>query len=435
MTAPLSILNLAIGLSGLILCLLGLLQALVGSTKADRGTVRYFLLSYTVLFFFAGANLAGQLMRGHPGTGYRIALYFSNYIEFLSPSLQTYIVTAYLLSLIDPKEDRVVMRSLFLALILGQVILLTVSQFTGLFYVIDETNVYHRSDAYALSYLLPVAMFGTDAYLLLCDRKRLTKKETLAFTLYLIIPALSMVVQLFIYGIYFIVFAAILSALIMYIFLLSDRTERYYRQVEENASLQMEIMLSQIRPHFIFNTLGAIRRLCRNDPEAREAIGKFSTYLRGNMDSLALREPVAFTSELEHTKAYLELEQLRFGDELTVVYDLETTGFLLPTLTLQPLVENAVVHGIRAKASGAGTVTVATRETAEAFEISVSDDGPGFDPDRKPEDGRNHIGLDNVRRRLEQLCSGELRIESGPGKGCQVTMILPKEREYAGIHH
>ena len=221
----------------------------------------------------------------------------------------------------------------------------------------------------------------------------------------------------------------------MYIFLLSDRTERYYRQVEENASLQMEIMLSQIRPHFIFNTLGAIRRLCRNDPEAREAIGKFSTYLRGNMDSLALREPVAFTSELEHTKAYLELEQLRFGDELTVVYDLETTGFLLPTLTLQPLVENAVVHGIRAKASGAGTVTVATRETAEAFEISVSDDGPGFDPDRKPEDGRNHIGLENVRRRLEQLCSGELRIESGPGKGCRVTMILPKEREYAGIHH
>ena len=212
----------------------------------------------------------------------------------------------------------------------------------------------------------------------------------------------------------------------MFVVMVSDQTEQYYRQVEENANLQAEIILSQIRPHFIFNTLGAIHRLCRDDPEAREAIGRFATYLRGNMDSLSLREPVPFTRELEHTKAYLDLELLRFGDELTVVYDLDCTDFLLPTLTLQPLVENAVVHGVREKESGAGTVTVSTRELPDRFEISVTDDGPGFDPDEKPGDNRSHIGLENVRSRLKSLCGGELRIASRPGHGSKVTIVLPK---------
>ena len=434
MSEPLGILNLAIGLSGLMLCLLGILQGLAG-TRADKRTVRYFILSYSTLFIFAGANLAGQLMRGHPGSGFRIALYLSNFFEFLAPALLTYIETSYLLSIIDPQEDRVVMRSLFLALTVGQTILLIVSQFTGFIYVIDENNVYHRSGAYALAYVLPLVMIGTDAYLLLCDRKNLTKKETVAFTLYLVIPVVSMIIQVFVYGVYFIVFAAIIAALVKFIFIISDQTERYYRQVEENYNLQTEIMLSQIRPHFIFNTLGAIRRLCRSDSEAREAIGKFALYLRGNMDSLSLREPVAFTTELEHTKAYLDLEQLRFGDELTVVYDLETTGFLLPTLTLQPLVENAVRHGVRAKVSGTGTVTIATRETPDCYEISVSDDGPGFDPEAKPDDGRSHIGLENVRERVRRLCGGELRIESVPEQGSRVTILLPKERDHADIRH
>ncbi len=267
MTAPLSILNLAIGLSGLILCFLGILQVLVG--KADRNTARYFLLSYSALFFFAGANLAGQLMRGHPGMGYRIALYFSNFIEFLSPVLLVYIVTSHLLSIVDPKKDRVVMRALFLSLTIGQAILLIVSPFTGLFYIIDESNVYHRSGAY----VLPMVMIATDTYLLICDHGRLTKRESIAFSLYLAIPSISMVVQVFIYGIFFIVFATVIAALIMFVVMVSDQTERYYRQVEENANLQVEITLSQIRPHFIFNTLGAIRRLCRDDPEAGRPSG------------------------------------------------------------------------------------------------------------------------------------------------------------------
>ena len=100
MTSSFVILNLAIGLSGLVLCLLGILQVLAGS-RTDRATARYFLLSYSALFLFAGANLAGQLMKGHPGVGFRVALYFSNFFEFLSPVLLVYIVTSHLLSIVD----------------------------------------------------------------------------------------------------------------------------------------------------------------------------------------------------------------------------------------------------------------------------------------------------------------------------------------------
>ena len=425
MTAQLENLNLAIELSGMVLCLLGVLLVRIG-TMADKPTEKYFLLSYLALFLFAGANLAGQLMRGHPGAGYRTALYVSNFIEFLSPVLLVYIVTLYLLSLLDPERERLTERTLLFALVLGHGILLVISQFTGLYYVIDEANVYHRSEAYALSYLLPLVMMVIDIRLLFLEGKRLSEKETLAFSLYFAIPIAAMFLQLFIYGFSFIVFSCVIAAFVMFVFVLSDQTERYARQVEKNASLQVEIMLSQIQPHFLFNTLGAIQRLCRNDPEAGEAISRFSAYLRGNMDSLSYREPIAFTTELEHTKAYLELEQLRFGDDLTVVYDLEAMEFLIPTLTLQPLVENAVFHGVRAKESGRGVVTVATRELADRIEISVSDDGPGFDPEEKPRDGRSHIGLENVRERLKRLSGGELRIDSAPGRGSTVTIVLPK---------
>ncbi len=429
-----SILNLAIGLSGLMLCLMGFLQVRIG-TRTDKTTERYFLQIYLILFCFTGANLAGQLMRGHPGIGYRAALYISNFVEFLAPMILVYTATVYLLSRVDPEREKSSLRTLLLALLLGHGILLVVSQFTGLYYVIDEGNVYHRSEAYALSYLIPLVMMGTDVHLLYEGSARLSEKETLAFSLYFAIPIAAMMLQLFIYGISVIVFSSVIAAFVMFIFVVSDQTERYARQVEENAALQVEIMLSQIRPHFLFNTLGAIRRLCRSDPEAREAVGWFSTYLRGNMDSLAHREPVAFSVELDHTKAYLDLEKLRFGDELTVVYDLETTEFLIPTLTLQPLVENAVVHGVRAKESGTGTVTVATREKDDRFEISVSDDGPGFEPGRKPEDGRSHIGLENVRERVRRLSGGELLIDSAPGRGSRVTIVLPKERDHADIRH
>jgi len=196
------------------------------------------------------------------------------------------------------------------------------------------------------------------------------------------------------------------------------------------AGQRIQLSLSQIKPHFLYNAMGAIEALCDSDPrKARQAMARFSEYLRGNIDAIDRMNVIPFDRELEHTRLYLEIEQLRFGSALNVRYDIRCTGFSLPALTLEPLVENAVRHGIRKNARGIGTVTVATRETGERYEIVVTDDGPGFDPSGLPDDGRNRVGIRNVRERLQSVCGGRLQIVSAPGKGTTATIIIPKTRQ------
>ena len=109
-------------------------------------------------------------------------------------------------------------------------------------------------------------------------------------------------------------------------------------------------MVSQIRPHFMYNALSSIAALCKLDPDtAYDATITFSDYLRGNMDSLKQTAPIPFEKELEHLKKYLHIEKMRFGNKLNIVYDICATDFEIPQLTVQPLAENAVKHGISKK--------------------------------------------------------------------------------------
>ena len=162
---------------------------------------------------------------------------------------------------------------------------------------------------------------------------------------------------------------------------------------------------------------------------AAKTTAKFSRYLQGNMSALQDEGLIPFSKELEHTRIYLDIEKVRYEDELQVEYDVRCLDFAVPALTLQPIVENAVRHGVRGK-EGPGTVTLATREYPDRFEITVKDDGPGFDPLNPPpqNDGREHIGVSNVRRRLAQMCGGSLRIQSRIGEGTLVTIELPKNQ-------
>lgn len=195
---------------------------------------------------------------------------------------------------------------------------------------------------------------------------------------------------------------------------------------EQREWQRAQLMLSQIKPHFLYNSLTVIRELIHSNPRAAErAVDEFSEFLRHNMRSIEAEQPILLRQELEHVKSYLALQQLRFGDELRVVYDIGCEDMMLPTLTLQPIVENAVSHGIRGSESGDGTVTIRTREYEDRFEIAVIDDGRGFDPSILEEDNA-HVGLKNVRDRLRRLCNGRLEIRSMPGQGTTVTITLPK---------
>ena len=202
-----------------------------------------------------------------------------------------------------------------------------------------------------------------------------------------------------------------------------------HAQEMEKQLLQskISIMLSQIQPHFLYNSLTAIRQLCDIDSQkAKQAVTLFARYLRGNTESLTTAHCIPFEKELEHVKSYLALEQIRFEDELQVEYDIQAHCFLLPSLSLQPLVENAVRHGVSKKAGG-GKVTIRTTETGDAFMVTVCDDGVGFDPDRIPQSRHMPVGIENVRNRLWNMCGGTLAVRGIPGAGVSAVITLPKE--------
>ena len=223
---------------------------------------------------------------------------------------------------------------------------------------------------------------------------------------------------------------------------LAVEIETYTKQVAQIASereraekelyeAKVAVMTSQIQPHFMYNALTSIAMMCQIDPEtAQEATVTFAKYLRGNMDSLKQTKPVPFETELEHLKKYLYIEKLRFGKKLNVEYDIRATDFCIPMLSVQPLVENAVKHGVGMKKKG-GTVTISTRETDSAFEVIISDNGVGFDTSApKADDGRSHVGMENTRSRLKQMCGGEITIQSTVGEGTTATITLPKEEQH-----
>lgn len=215
------------------------------------------------------------------------------------------------------------------------------------------------------------------------------------------------------------------SLFIMYLMIQTERnrqnTEREKRLVDMNVSM----MLSQIQPHFLYNSLSSIRRMIRIDPEVAEiAVEKFSMYLRQNLESMSRVEPIPFGAEMNHVREYLYLEELRFGDRLKVEYDFACEDFVLPSLSLQPVVENAVKHGVLKQEQG-GCVRIQTRCDGKNVILTIEDDGVGFDPDTVMNDGRMHIGLENVKKRIEMQCRGTVRVESEIGVGTTVTMTIP----------
>ena len=206
-----------------------------------------------------------------------------------------------------------------------------------------------------------------------------------------------------------------------------QRIEEEKRAVElKLQESQISIMLSQIQPHFLYNTLNSIYQLCETNPmRARSLVNSFSEYLRNNLSSLEESGLIPFATELSHVNTYLDIEKVRFEDALEIEYNIKCVDFSLPVLTVQPIVENAVKHGT-SKKRGGGTVKISTNEDKESYIITVSDTGCGFDPTKPKDDGKRHVGIENVRQRLSNMCSGTLTIESTVGVGTLATIIIPK---------
>lgn len=195
---------------------------------------------------------------------------------------------------------------------------------------------------------------------------------------------------------------------------------------------EMRVMLSQIKPHFIYNTLNTIQYLCRTDGElAADTISDFSDYLRTNLNFDSNRQIVPFSEELEHVNKYLKIEKLRFRHRLMVKYDVQEDDFCVPTLSLQPIIENAVKHGISKRLNG-GTITISTFKDEDNYVIQIKDNGVGFTENERIEKEKNpkrkSLGLRNIENRIENLLDGKLKIVSQKERGTTATILLPIDK-------
>ncbi len=197
-----------------------------------------------------------------------------------------------------------------------------------------------------------------------------------------------------------------------------------------NAQLtesRISTMMSQIRPHFIYNTLGSIEQLCNiNPPKAGELVHNFAKYLRGNFRELDNPKPILMSQEMEHVRHYISIENVRFPD-MTFSFEMNSDDFHIPALTIQPIVENAIKHGLMKLEKG-GTIRVVSYETDTHYCVMVEDDGVGFDTDVLL-DERKHVGIRNIRGRLKAMVNGRLEIKSTEGVGTTVLIKIPKEVE------
>lgn len=309
----------------------------------------------------------------------------------------------------------------------GMVILTLTNFRTELLYTLTSDNTFSWGPLSVWYDTVILFQFSLLLPLVLLSPKLDRRKAMLSFLFYAGIPAMATVLQHWYSSLMLLYPTVAISLLLMYTRNQRDQEFALLQKELELADSRMTIMLSQIQPHFLYNALGTIKHLCEVNPAiAKVAVDDFSNFLRGNLNSLTADKPISFEQELNHTKNYLHIEKLRFQDRLKIEYHIEATLFRLPTLTLQPIVENAVRYGVTKREDG-GAVTISSKETDTAFIVTVEDDGIGFDPVASREDGDSHIGISNVRERLASMVGGTLEIQSMPGVGTVATIIIPKE--------
>ena len=412
----------------------------LASRKRYRMLNIYLLLCYISHFLMLLCDIGCWLINGgwlEPNM--HKTLWILRYSLF---AISVFLFGCYLMSFIAKNVTApIIFVKIQIPIVIYMIISWTVSMNNGMFYSLDDFGNFSYGQYHIFSLLPGMIMIAIDMFVTVFYRKYLGMGETIAFLCYGLLPLAALPLQL-VWSMTPLYLAITVSFFVMYIMinveqdleimeqkvLIADKDKLLAQQKVKLNELSTRVMVSQIQPHFLYNSLNTIYFLCEKDPEqAQEAIDDFSGYLRMNLDSLGQNVPVSFEVEEKHVSTYLKLEKMRFRDKLNIVYDINTRDFKLPVLTLQPIVENAVKYGVGKKSEG-GTVKISTNEFEDGYKLIVSDDGIGFDvSEKKADDGRSHTGIQNVRDRLKLMINANLSIDSKPGQGTTVSIWIPKE--------
>ena len=303
-------------------------------------------------------------------------------------------------------------------------VLVFLSMFNGMLFQVDAHGNLTDGSYYWIAWLIDPMILLIEILVVVHYRKNLSRLGTIVMLNFGLVSLLTTGLQSIWYPVPELL-ACTLALLLMFMLFYWEMSKNLVENERELMQSQMSLAISQIQPHFLYNTLSTIAELCRKDSAmAEEVTNRFALYLRGNLEHMGDSFPVEFSKELKHVQTYLWIEKIRFQEELQVVYDIQTEDFIIPALTVQPLVENAVKHGMMGS-ENVCTITIRTKCVERGYQVIIEDDGCGFDPEQVKNDGRKHIGIESVRNRLRFMVGGILTVRSVIGKGTTVIIEIP----------
>ena len=400
----------------LLLQLTGLAFAVMMDTYLRKEQRKAILMIVSLTCLLIVQNIADYMIELH-----MIMPFARTVIAIIGYSIRPIIIVSFF-DIVEYKERK---RWMWLLVGLNSLIYMT-ALFSDICFSIDRNNIFFRGP---LGYSCHVISGILLVYLFVITVKKFRHEKKLEeciplLNLLLITAAVitdSLIARQLIIS--FLTMAIVTSSLFYYFWLHLHLVREHEQSLMEAQRIQ--IMMTQIQPHFIYNTISTIKVLCRKDPEmAADIAAKFGVYLRQNLDSLGMTEMIPVQTELEHTQIYTDIEMVRFRN-IKVEYDISDSDFSLPPLTIQPMVENAIRQGVRIRKEG--IVRVIVKRDMNYHEIVIQDNGQGFDADKVETDGGNHIGIRNVRERIRSMCGGSLTIDSHIGTGTTVTIRIPIE--------
>ena len=388
--------------------------------RKDERSLLVFLL-FTIVHF--STYLVFSIVKNYYTSDTYVITFYT--IFYIMNNIEVLLLLKYMLSYVDLETKTInVIAAVNISLFVIFLVLDIVNSFTGIFFS-AENGEYHRSKYMIVSQGYQIVIFAT-VFFVTAFNKKLVVREKIAFAIYCLIPAVAIVLQNTFRG-YAIAYASIIFAVeILFLFLNLQKTIALSKEEKKNKEAQIKIMLSQIQPHFIYNALSSISTLITIDPDkAQEALDQFTEYLRHNLSSLTETRLINFKDEMKHIRTYVSLEKLRFNDRINVVYDIQTEDFPVPPLCIQPIVENAIKHGILKKLEG-GTLSIKTYETDSDYVVEIVDNGVGFNIDDVNFEENKHIGLNNIKYRIDTMCHGKISIDSNKGEGTKVVVTFAK---------
>ena len=409
--------NAAVCIIGIALLLIHTLDLfLKKGRRRDENNLLIFII-FTIIHF--ATYLTFTIIKASYTSDPLIISFYTTF--FIMNNIELLLLFRYTLSYIPINKKIKNISSIINLAIFGVFVILDIINiFTHMFFYSDN-GVYTRAKLMIISQGYQFVAFTT-VFVLTVFNKKLNITERIAFALYCLLPFIAIIIQNLLPGYAVAYLSIIISIEILFLFVNVKKNIELINEANKTKEAEVKLMVSQIQPHFIYNTLSSISTLIKIDPEkAQKGLDDFTEYLRANLTSISETGLTSFENELRHIETYLSLEKMRFDERLNIVLDIKAKDFLVPPLTIQPLVENAVKHGVLKRIEG-GTITLKTYETEEAYFVEIIDDGIGFDLNNPSYKGKEHVGLNNVRYRLSTMCHGELTFNSVLDKG--TTMVV-----------